>query len=108
MSRGAVEGAFPRSVEYMNADDKTRLADGENDEGPPSPKDSGLPESDAVRKDRAYTPGSESETQHKQQRPIPETVDEDIDPDDVRVVPGTGGPDDVGDVDVDPDDVNLP
>ena len=32
----------------------------------------------------------------------------DIDADDVRAVPGTGGPDDVGDVDVDPDDLELP
>ena len=29
------------------------------------------------------------------------------DADDVRVLPGTGGPDDVGDVDVDPDELNM-
>ena len=33
---------------------------------------------------------------------------EDVDPDDIRAVPGTGGPDDAGDVDVDPDELNLP
>ncbi len=67
-----------------------------------------LPESDAVRKDMSYSPASESDTQHKQDDPLPETVDDDIDPDDVRAVPGTGGPDDVGDVDVDPEDLNMP
>jgi hypothetical protein len=29
------------------------------------------------------------------------------DADDVRVLPGTGGPDDVGDVDVDPSELNM-
>ncbi|WP_106209648.1 hypothetical protein [Glaciihabitans tibetensis] len=27
--------------------------------------------------------------------------------DDVKVLPGTGGPDDVGDVEVDPDELNM-
>jgi hypothetical protein len=30
-----------------------------------------------------------------------------VDPDDVKVLPGTGGPDDVGDIEVDPDELNL-
>ena len=54
------------------------------------------------------SPSSGRETEQKQQDPLPETLDDDIDPGDVRVVPGTGGPDDGGDVDVDPDDLNLP
>jgi hypothetical protein len=70
--------------------------------------DSELSESDAVRKDMSYSPSSETDTQHKQQDPLPDTIDDDIDPDDVRAVPGTGGPDDVGDVDVDPADLNMP
>ncbi|HAQ59582.1 MAG TPA: hypothetical protein DCR63_03835 [Microbacterium sp.] len=61
-----------------------------------------------MRKDRTYSPASETETERKQEDPLPESLDDDIDTDDVRVVPGTGGPDDVGDVDVDPDDLNLP
>lgn len=65
-------------------------------------------ESDIVRKDMSYSPASETETQQKQRDPLPETLDDDIDPDDVRVVPGTGGPDDAGDVEVDPDDLNMP
>jgi hypothetical protein len=62
----------------------------------------------ADQRDTSYSPASETETQQKQNDPLPATVDEDIDPDDVRVVPGTGGPDDAGDVDVDPDDLNVP
>lgn len=88
----------------MNADDKMRVAAGETDELPPPPSTS-----DSLRKDMAYSPGSETETEAKQSTDgLPATVDQDIDPADVRVVPGTGGPDDVGDVDVDPADLNLP
>lgn len=65
-------------------------------------------ESDIVRKDMSYSPASETETQQKQRDPLPETIDDDIDPDDIRVTPGTGGPDDVGDVDVDPGELHLP
>lgn len=97
----------------MDARDQARFAAGENDEGPPPPRstdlpDSGLSEADAVEKDRAYSPASEAETERKQDDPLPETIDDDIDTDDIRVVPGTGGPDDVGDVDVDPADLNMP
>ncbi|MDY0909392.1 hypothetical protein [Microbacterium sp. CFBP9034] len=91
----------------MNPDDKTRYAAGENDEGPPPPR-TNLSEQESLRKDMSYSPGSETETQQKQDDPLPDTIDDDIDAADVRVVPGTGGPDDVGDVDVDPDDLNLP
>lgn len=63
---------------------------------------------DPIHTDTSYSPASETETQHKQDDPLPDTVDHDIDSEDVRVVPGTGGPDDVGDVDVDPRDLNLP
>jgi hypothetical protein len=68
----------------------------------------GLSEQQSLRKDMSYSPASEAETQAKQADPLPDTIDPDIDPDAVRAVPGTGGPDDVGDVDVDPDDLNLP
>lgn len=88
----------------MNADDTMRVAAGETEQGPPPPQT----ESDAVRKDMSYSPASETETEHKQQDALPDTVDDDIDADDVRNVPGTGGPDDVGDVDVDPADLNMP
>ncbi|MBT2484676.1 MULTISPECIES: hypothetical protein [unclassified Microbacterium] len=68
----------------------------------------GASESDIVRKDMSYSPASETETQHKQRDPLPAALDDDIDPDGIRVMPGTGGPDDAGDVDVDPDDLNMP
>jgi hypothetical protein len=80
----------------------------DQDQPAPSDESFGLSSEDAVRKDMSYSPASETETQGKQQDPLPDTVDDAIDPDDVRVVPGTGGPDDVGDVDVDPDDLNMP
>jgi hypothetical protein len=92
----------------MNADDRMRFAPGETEEGAPAPDTTGIPEDDAVRKDMSYSPASETETAHKQADALPDTIDDDIDPDDVRAVPGTGGPDDVGDVDIDPGELNLP
>jgi hypothetical protein len=83
---------------------RTTFAAGETDALPPAP----LSETEQVRKDITYSPASEAETQHKQDDPLPETVDDDISASDVRAVPGTGGPDDVGDVDVDAQDLNLP
>ncbi|WP_205789253.1 hypothetical protein [Microbacterium sp. CPCC 204701] len=90
----------------MNADDKMRFAAGETDETPPAP--TGLSERESLRKDTSYSPASETETQEKQRNAVPDTVDADIDPDDVRAVPGTGGPDDTGDVDVDPGELHVP
>ena len=90
----------------MNAEDKTRIAAGESEQLPPAPH--GLNEADAVRKDMSYSPGSESETAQKQSDTIADTVDDDIDADQVQVAPGTGGPDDVGEIEVDPDDLNMP
>jgi hypothetical protein len=60
--------------------------------------------------DTAYSPASERETESRQDHPetSPATKDPDIDEDAVKVLPGTGGPDDEGDVDVDDEDLNLP
>lgn len=92
----------------MNADDTARFAAGETDKLPPAPRTGGETEEDVVRKDMRYSPASETETEQKQsEQGLPDGVDDDIDPDDVRVVPGTGGPDDVGDVHVDPGDIDL-
>lgn len=68
----------------------------------------GIPEPDAVRKDMSYSPASETETRRKQEDPLPDTLDEDIDLSQVRAVPGTGGPDDAGDIEVDPADIHIP
>ncbi|NQX28076.1 hypothetical protein HQQ81_12060 [Microbacteriaceae bacterium VKM Ac-2854] len=56
--------------------------------------------------DRAQSPGSERETEAKQNTAparAPETSGEA----EVKQVPGTGGPDDVGDVEVPPEEVSL-
>ena len=70
--------------------------------------DAPLSEQESLRKDMSYSPASETETRQKQADPVPDTLDPEIDPDDVRVTPGTGGPDDTGDVDVEPGELNLP
>jgi hypothetical protein len=95
------------SDDRTNPDDKTRFAAGETDELPPAPR-TGLTEQESLRKDMSYSPASETETAQKQRDPLPDTIDDDIDADDVRAVPGTGGPDDTGDVDVDPGELHLP
>lgn len=63
---------------------------------------------DQIDHDTAYSPGSETETQQKQDEHVSDEVAGDIDEDRVQVAPGTGGPDDVGEVEVDPKDINLP
>ena len=52
------------------------------------------------------SPSSERETETLQKHPrsSPATTDEDIDADSIKVLPGTGGPDDTGDVETDGDD----
>ncbi|QEO13015.1 hypothetical protein FLP10_00220 [Agromyces intestinalis] len=67
-----------------------------------------LSDDDLIRKDVSESPGSEAEVAAKQRDPLPDSLDDDIDAGQIRAVPGTGGPDDAGDVDVDPDDLNLP
>jgi len=89
----------------MSSDESTsRSATDDPGETPPKP----LSESDQVRKDMSYSPSSEDETREKQEDPLPAGIDDDIDTDQIRAVPGTGGPDDTGDIEVDPADLNLP
>ena len=67
-------------------------------------------EEQIVRKDTNESPTSETDTASKQSEPVETSAalrDDDIDESDVNVLPGTGGPDDVGDVDVDPGELNL-
>jgi len=63
--------------------------------------------SDQTGKDTSYSPASEAETQSKQGDPVPATIDPDA-AEHVNVAPGTGGPDDFGDVEVNKEDINLP
>ena len=65
-----------------------------------------LTDAEQTRKDVSYSPGSEDETAAKQRDPLPRRhrrrhrrLER------VRAVPGTGGPDDAGDVELDPDEV---
>lgn len=91
----------------MNKDggpSQTEFASGGTVDLPPAPAAS----PDSVRKDMTYSPSSEAETKQKQHDPLPSTIESDIDTEGVRAVPGTGGPDDVGDVEVEPEDLDLP
>ena len=65
-----------------------------------------LSDAEQTRKDVSESPASETETAAKQADPLPESVDDDIDESRIRAVPGTGGPDDAGDVEFDPDEVD--
>jgi hypothetical protein len=66
-------------------------------------------EDESVERDTTYSPASETETRERQEDPAESraTADPDIDENDVNVLPGTGGPDDVGDVEVNPDEINF-
>lgn len=56
-----------------------------------------LTDEEQSAKDMSYSPASETETQAKQDASaVPR--DSEVDPDLVKVLPGTGGPDDPGDV----------
>lgn len=92
----------------MDTDDTERFDNDVDEKTPPAAPKPARQARDSVDRDTSYSPASETETQQKQQDPLPDTIDDDIDPDQVRAVPGTGGPDDAGDIDVDPDELNLP
>ncbi|POH67799.1 hypothetical protein E3O57_02365 [Cryobacterium sp. TMN-39-2] len=66
-----------------------------------------LGDNDQTRKDTSYSPASETETQAKQDEAAPSELDPEI-ATRVKVAPGTGGPDDVGDIEVNEEDINLP
>lgn len=72
--------------------------------------DGDLSDTEQTGKDMSYSPSSGRETEVLQDSPDSASAaldDTDINPDDVNVLPGTGGPDDVGDVEVDPADLDL-
>lgn len=66
-------------------------------------------ENESVEHDTVYSPASNAEIRERQKhsQESPATSDPDIDEDDVKVLPGTGGPDDTGDVEVDPGDIHF-
>ncbi|MET1052190.1 MAG: hypothetical protein ABWX65_06075 [Mycetocola sp.] len=70
--------------------------------------DGDLSDVEQTGKDRSYSPSSAQETEQLQNTTDSAALDDDdIDADDVNLLPGTGGPDDVGDIDVDPDEIDL-
>lgn len=80
-----------------------------SDEKARSKTDGDLSDSEQTGKDVSYSPSSGRETEELQGSSDSAALDDaDIDAADVNVLPGTGGPDDVGDVDVNPDDIDLP
>ena len=67
-------------------------------------------EPQVIDKDTNESPESEADTEALQDRDVSQSAaldDADIDENDVRALPGTGGPDDEGDVDVDPGELHL-
>ena len=58
-----------------------------------------------------YHDGNERDVASKQRTPVDDSEalrqDDDVDAAAVNVLPGTGGPDDGGDIEVDPDELNL-
>lgn len=66
-----------------------------------------LDDDEQLRKDLSYSPASEAETAAKQQATA-QPRDGSIEADAVRVLPGTGGPDDAGDVEVEGEPLRLP
>ena len=55
--------------------------------------------------DTSSLPSSEAETEAKQ---ADQSTADDIDGSQVNTLPGTGGPDDGGDIEVDPADIHIP
>jgi hypothetical protein len=60
-----------------------------------------------TEKDVSYSPASDRETAERQKSPAQSPATDDVDAD-VTTLPGTGGPDDSGDVDADPDEIDIP
>ena len=63
-------------------------------------------EGDLEEKDVSYSPASEKETRVKQDEGTEGSLAENSEK--AQVLPGTGGPDDVGEIDVDPEELNAP
>jgi len=70
----------------------------------------GTYENPDVAKDTTSTSKSERDIEAKQDSPVTDSAtaqEADVDADQVQVLPGSGGPDDVGYSDVDPGELNL-
>ena len=91
--------------------DETLNPGGNNESGDPvqGTRSGDLNDREQTTKDRSYSPSSGVETEELQQEGSDSLALDDpaIDENDVNLLPGTGGPDDVGDIDVDPDEIDL-
>lgn len=69
----------------------------------------GLSEKETLEKDMSYSPSSERDDDVLEEEAVTDSdaVDGDMDSSEILVLPGTGGPDDVGDIEVDPSEFNL-
>jgi hypothetical protein len=72
-------------------------------------RDHGLSSKEALEKDMSYSPSSDSDDDALQDQAVGDSpaVDSDMESSEITVLPGTGGPDDDGDVEVDPSELNL-
>jgi hypothetical protein len=89
-------GAEPRLVAMSTQDETAEPRNPATGPGDAAP----LSDAEQTRKDVSESPASETETAAKQADPLPDGVDDDIDESRIRAVPGTGGPDDTGDVEL--------
>ncbi|RFA09375.1 hypothetical protein B7R54_09105 [Subtercola boreus] len=91
---------------FENEDRRTRHAE---KDAAKHHSDHGISERDQAALDRVSTAQSEEDTEVLQNEPIADSdgVDGDTDLADINVLPGTGGPDDDGDIEVDPAELNL-
>ncbi|MET0303189.1 MAG: hypothetical protein ABW040_03975 [Microbacteriaceae bacterium] len=66
--------------------------------------------SEQTEKDTSYSPASGVEAEQRQKSPDESaaTDDAEIDDEAVSVLPGTGGPDDVGEIEPDPGEIHMP
>ena len=64
----------------------------------PGTEGGNLNDNELLKKDRSYAPSSGRETEIKQDEPIPDQDGA------VKALPGTGGPDDFGDIEIGPND----
>ncbi|MDN4642049.1 hypothetical protein QCD70_17520 [Agreia sp. PsM10] len=69
----------------------------------------GLSSEEDLEKDTSYSPSSEHDDDVLENEAVTDSdaVDADMDSSEILVLPGTGGPDDVGDIEVDPSEFNL-
>jgi hypothetical protein len=67
-----------------------------------------LDDGSQTEKDTSYSPASDRETEERQKSPADSPALGDVDDADVTTLPGTGGPDDSGDVSPASGEIHIP